>query len=693
MDAQMDLFAYTDNKNDLMEEMKSLVDTILEYNYYYYDLDVSKIDDKEYEKLYDNLVRLEKETGVVLPNSPTIKVGGKASSKFTKHTHIAKLWSLDKAQSYGDILEWHKRCVKLITEHNKKNPNRQLPTKFKMSLEIKFDGLTLNFTYRNGKLDTVATRGTNGIQGENITEQVKTIKGDFPLEVPFHETFEIQAEGIMKLSSFKKYNESIVDESKKLKNARNAAAGALRNLDTKVTASRKLNAFFYNVGFTENTSFLSNVDMIQFLKNNQFNVNSYFKIYDNIEDICKELDNALIERETFDYLTDGMVIKICDTEIREVLGYTEKFPRWAIAYKFYAAEHVTQLKDVTIEVGRTGRINPKGILEPIDISGSTIAAATLNNWDDIEAKGLKFAIGANVKIRKSNDVIPEILGIADEHKGQIFAEIVKPTHCPSCNSELIQSGAYLYCMNETCEGQALKSIEHFASKTAMNIEGLAERTIEQLFKNLNVKDISGLYTLTVEDLLKLDGFGEKKADNVYQAIQRTKNAPLDKFIISLGIDNIGPKAAKLLCDKYGTLEKIMNSTVEELQTISSFGAISSDSVIDFFSHERNQRLIENLLQVGVNPTYNKVEVKENDTFKSKKVVLTGTLTTYKREEAAAILESLGATIVGSVSKKTDIVVYGDEAGSKLTKAEGLIASGSPIILMDEKTFVKLVEQD
>jgi DNA ligase (NAD+) len=693
MNVQMNLFddmSLSNNNND-MEEMKKLVDEINLHNHYYYDLDNAIIDDRDYEELYDRLVELEKKTGVILENSPTKKVGGKSSSKFEKYKHRSKLWSLDKAQHYDDVRAWYDRCVKAIKEYNKKNPNNPLPTKFQMSLELKFDGLTVNLTYENGKLKLAATRGTNGIQGEVITNQMKTITTDFPLEIPFKGVLEIQGEGIMKLSTLSKYNEN-APEDKKLKNARNAAAGALRNLDPKVTATRNINAFFYNIGHYEDIQFETNIEMVKFLKENGFAVNEYFKTFDNIDEVIKSLDQAAVDRETFDFLIDGMVIKITDIRIREALGYTEKFPKWALAYKFYASEHITKLKDVVIEVGRTGRVNPTAIVEPIDIDGTTIERATLNNWNDIIKKGLQFALGANVKIRKSNDVIPEILGVSDEHKAINFNEIAPPENCPCCNTKLIEIGAFLYCPNEIdCSQQIIKNIEYFGSKDAMNIESFSEKTAQLMFHNLNVRDISDLYTVTIDQLLTLEGFAKKKSENIFNAIQATKNTTLDKFIYALGIEEVGQKAAKLLAEEFETLENLMNASYEQVSSIKSFGPVSSQNVIDYFAKEKNHQTIEKLLALGINISYQKAAVIHNDTFSGKTVCITGTLEGLDRKEIQQKVESLGAKVTGSVSKKTNIVIYGESAGSKLTTAQDLINQGIDITLMDVELYLKSIE--
>jgi DNA ligase (NAD+) len=693
MTNQLSLFDNLDSSNDLqIEEMKKLIEEILYHNNLYYDLDAPVLSDKKYDELYDRLVALEKETKVTLSNSPTKIVGGKVSNKFQKHTHLSKLWSLEKAQNIEEIRSWYVRCLKAINDYNKRFPNNQLPTEFDMSLELKFDGLTLNFTYKNGLLDVVATRGNNGVQGEIITNQVKTIIGDFPLEIPIKETIELQAEGIMKLSSFQTYNNSVSTE-KQLKNARNAASGSLRNIDTTITASRKLNAFFYNIGYYNELDFKSSLEMNNFMKSNNFNVNDYFKVSNDIEVLIGYLEQASIDREGLDFLTDGMVIKIMNIEIRNALGYTGKFPKWAIAYKFYAEEYITTLLDVVIEVGRTGRVNPTAIVEKIEINDTEIGAATLNNWDNIAEKGLTHAIGAKVKIRKSNDVIPEIMGLADEHKGLKFKEIEKPTNCPSCNAELVKIGAFLFCTNEVdCSQQIIKTINYFGSNEAMNIEGFSYKTAEQLYNHLNVRNISDLYKLSVEDLLTLEGFALKKAEKTYNAIQATKECSLDKFIVSLGIDEVGRSASKLLANKFETVDNFMNASYDEIININTLGIVSAKNITEFFTKAKNIQMIKDMIAQGVTITYEKLVVQENAIFNGKTVVLTGTLSTMGRDEAISKLVAFGAKISGSVSKKTHIVIYGTEAGSKLTKAQDLNSEGNSIIIMDESLFIEALSK-
>ncbi|GIQ67137.1 DNA ligase [Paenibacillus cisolokensis] len=500
-----------------LERMRELAAEIDRHNYHYYTLDQPVISDKEYDALYDELKSLEEATGVVLPDSPTLRVGGELLPGFEPYRHRSRLWSLDKAQDDEDLLAWNQRVLRGIQDYNEKNPDNPLPAP-EYVVELKFDGLTINLTYENGKLVQAATRG-NGTVGEGILAQVRTIRS-IPLSIPFTQgVVEIQGEGLMYLSVLEAYNRTAAEP---LKNARNAAAGALRNLNPKVTAERKLSAFFYNVGYAEGVSFDTHQEMIEFLRQNRLKVNPHISYFDNIEDVRQELHRIASMRGEFDYLIDGAVVKLTDMRTRQVLGYTDKFPRWAIAYKFEAEESTTVLESVSWEVGRTGKITPVARVEPVELAGVTVQNCTLNNIGDIERKNLKYALGTRVFIRRSNDVIPEILGKADDEEG---AEIVYPAHCPACGTELEQRGAHLFCNNRLgCRPQTIGRIVHFASRDAMDIETFSVMTAEQLYDHCGVKDPADLYELDYDDLIKLERFGDKKARNLLEAIENRKIA-------------------------------------------------------------------------------------------------------------------------------------------------------------------------
>lgn len=668
---------------DAMHVMEELVAKLNHYNYHYYTLDAPLISDKEYDVLYDKLVALETESGFVLPDSPTQRVGGELLKGFTPHRHLAPLWSLDKAQNIEQLRSWNTRVLRLVNEYNLKNPDNPLPDPC-YAVELKFDGLTLNLTFRNGVLEQASTRG-NGVVGEGILAQVKTIKS-VPLTIPFTDgVIEVQGEGIMNLSVLADYNTRAAEP---LKNARNAAAGALRNLNPKTTAERRLNAFFYNVGYSEGVSFANHQEMMEFLRNNRFKVNPYLTYCDNFDDVTEQLAGIEETRSSLDYLIDGAVIKITDFRIREVLGYTDKFPRWAVAYKFEAEETTTVLESVSWNVGRTGKVTPLARVEAVELAGVTVQNCTLNNIGDIERKNLKYALGSRVFIRRSNDVIPEILGkVTEENDGE---EIIFPDHCPACGYPLEMRGAHLFCNNKlNCRPQIISRITHFASRDAMDIETFSEKTAGQLYDELNVHDSADLYELTFEQLVQLNRFGEKKARNLLQAIEDSKGRDLASFLFALGIPNTGKATTKMLADHFRDLDAVMQAKAEELAELPDIGGIVAESIVNFFADPVVVANVSRLRALGVEAKAPEAPrpVSTDSFFSGKTVVLTGSLQKLTRDEAADRLEALGAKVSGSVSKKTDVVIAGEKAGSKLTKAQQLGIQ----IIEDEDELIRLLE--
>ncbi|EHB54603.1 NAD-dependent DNA ligase LigA [Paenibacillus lactis] len=669
---------------EFKEQMEKLIAELNRYNYHYYTLDQPLVSDKEYDALYDQLVALERETGVTLPDSPTQRVGGEILKGFTPHRHLAPLWSLDKAQNIEQLRTWHDRVVRLVNDYNTKNPGSPLPPPC-YALELKFDGLTLNLTYQNGKLIQASTRG-NGVVGEGILSQVKTIKS-VPLTIPYTEgTIEVQGEGIMNLSVLEEYNKTAVEP---LKNARNAAAGALRNLNPKVTAERKLNAYFYNIGYSDGVAFKDHKEMMDFLRENRFKVNPYIFYFEQFDDVMEQLADIEKRRSELDYLIDGAVVKVTDFRTREALGYTDKFPRWAVAYKFEAEETTTVLQSVTWNVGRTGKITPLARVEPVELAGVTVQNCTLNNIGDIERKNLKFALGTRVFIRRSNDVIPEILGkVTEENDGE---EILYPEACPSCGFPLEQRGAHLFCNNKTgCKPQIVARITHFASRDAMDIETFSDKTAIQLYEELGVREPADLYTLSFDSLVKLERFGEKKAQNLLDAIEKSKERDLAAFLFALGIPNTGKSTTKMLADHYRDLHRVMEATAEELVELPDVGGIVAESIAGYFADPFNRASIEKMLSLGVQAKAPEAPkpVSTDSFFSGKTVVLTGTLHLLTREEATERLEALGAKVTGSVSKKTDLLIAGEKAGSKLAKAQQLGID----ILDNEEEFVRLLNE-
>ena len=635
-----------------MDRMKELVALLNKYAYHYYVLDEPIVADKQYDELYNELLALEEKTGVRLPDSQTRRIGGDPIKEFRPHTHLHKLYSLDKCNSYDELRAWDEKIKKVAPE-----------TVY--TLEYKLDGLTLCLTYDNGLFTGAATRG-NGETGEDVTEQVLTIKS-IPLSVPYKGRFEAQGEGIMRLSALEKYNRTAAEP---LKNARNGVAGAIRNLDPKVTASRNLDVIFYNVNYVEGTSIPSQRDNIAFLKENGFKTEKLFASGD-MEKIIAEIEG--VNRGALDFLIDGMVIKVDDVALREKLGYTDKFPRWAMAYKFEAEETTTILKSVTWNVGRTGKLTPLAHLEPVELCGATIRKATLNNYGDILRKKVK--IGSRVFIRRSNDVIPEILGVAEDNDGK---PIVPPEVCPACGAKLYEDGAHIFCPNEYgCRPQVIGRLEHFTSKECMDIRGISEKSIAQLYDSLGVRSLIDLYSLTADELKTLDGFKDKKAENFVSSIEKSKSVPLDRFINALGIENVGKKSAKDLARVFGSIDALAAASREQLLAVPDVGEVVADCIAQYFA--KHAALIEKFKTIGIDPRYTGSEEKQN--LAGKTFVLTGTLAGYTRDEATAIIESRGAKVSGSVSKKTDYVLAGESAGSKLDKAARL-----GVKIIDENEF-------
>lgn len=566
---------------------------------------------------------------------------------------------MDKAQNMEQLIEWHNRNLKVIEQYNSMSEDK-LP-ELRYIVTKKFDGLTVNCTYdRNGILIKSATRGT-GIIGEDITAQIKTIK-TVPLKIKNNHVIEVHGEAIMTKTAFEEYNKAA---QVPLKNLRNGAAGALRNLDIKETARRNLSAFFYDVGYNEGPEFKSYREMMNFIRNMGLPQDKYIKECTNMEEVEKEIEYIESIRGELDYDIDGAVIVVDDIKTREILGYTIKFPKWAIAYKFEAKEITTKLLDVEWNVGRSGRVTPTALLEPVELGGVTVKRATLNNMDDIKRKNVK--LGAKVLVRRSNDVIPEIMGVVEESLEE-SEEIQAPDRCPYCNSHLVQNGVHYYCENTlSCKPQMVKSIVHFASREAMNIAGFSEKTAEQLFEKLDIKSIADLYKIKKEELLTLEKFKDKKSQNLIDAIQNSKNCDLASFIYALGIPNVGKKTANDLVMKFKTLESIKNTTIEQLVEVPDVGEIVAKSIYDFFEDEKIISNIEELLNLGVKPYYEEERIDENP-FMGKTIVVTGSLNNYSRGEIKDKLQSLGAKVSSSVSKNTDYVLVGEKPGSKYEKA-------------------------
>jgi len=650
---------------DKLEEIKKLISEIRKHNINYYVYDNPTISDAEYDKLYYRLVDLENETGIILPNSPTQRVGDTVLDGFTKKRHEVPLYSLNKVRDYEDLRSWMNEMQ-----------NKTGGTDFVM--EYKFDGLQIVLKYDNGEFVSATTRG-NGSVGEDVSLQVKTIKS-VPLTIEFKGELLVQGEGMMTNKAFAKYNKN---NEEKLKNPRNAAAGAIRNLDPKETAKRELDYFCYSVLKCEGKEFSTQSEMHEFLKANGFQTGIYFAVVKDIEGAVKEIEKVDKLKSKLDVLIDGMVIKINKVAPREKIGFTNKFPKWAIAYKFEAQEITTEILDVAWQVGRSGRVTPIAILKPVELAGATVSRATLNNIEDIQRKGV-FK-NSRVFVRRSNEVIPEVMGLAEKLPSS--TEILPPKVCPSCGHELTRTGPLLFCFNHYgCKEQIVDRLSHFASRDAFNIEGFSEKTASLFYDKLNVRKLSDIYNVKKEDLLNLDSFKEKKSENIYNSIQNSKKIELNRFLYALGISEVGNKTAKDLAKHFYNLDAIKNASLEELSNIRDVGGVIAQKIYEFFRSEDNLKEINNLLNQGVKIIETKESVQNSSSsFYNKTVVLTGSLENYTRKQAEEIIEKLGGKTSSSVSKNTDFVLVGSDAGSKYDKA---VALGVKTI--NESEFIEMI---
>ena len=648
-----------------MNRQRELVDILNKWAHEYYVLDNPTVSDKEYDALYDELRRLEEMSGEVYPDSPTRRVGGEPIKGFEKHTHIARLFSLDKAVSMDELNAFLTRVQKL---------SGGKPSDY--TVEYKFDGLTVCLTYDKGEFVRATTRG-NGTVGEDVTAQVLTIRS-FPLKIAYQGTLEVRGEAVIRLSVLDAYNQTAAEP---LKNARNAVAGAIRNLDPKVTESRKPDIYFYDVNYTSDGAPMSQTNAHNFLIEQGFKVFPYFRVCHTKEEVEMAIAEIEQERKTLDVLTDGVVIKLNDAELREELGFTDKFPRWALAYKFEAEEVTTLLKEVIWQVGRTGKLTPLALLDPVELGGATVARATLNNYGDILRKDVK--IGSRVLVRRSNEVIPEILG-ATEHFAHSQA-VEKPTVCPACGSALVENGAHLFCPNRLCTPRIVAMLDHYASKNAMNIDGFSESTAQVLVERKNMVKFSDLYRLTADDLAELDGFKDKKITNLLTAIEKSKTPTMDAFIYAIGIGGVGRVAAKDLAARFKTMDNLKGATLDDLLSLENVGDITAKAILDYFQDEDNLAELTALTEVGVTPVWS--DEKKEGIFSGQSVVLTGTLSSFKRSEAQKLIEERGGVCQSSVTAKTTLVLAGEEAGSKLAKAQKL-----GIKIIDEAEFKAMLEE-
>lgn len=638
---------------DKQARLKWLTDEVNKHNKNYYVFDSPTISDAEYDKLYYELVDLENELNITLPGTPTKRVGDYVLPGFKKRKHQISLYSLNKVRDFSDLDKWMNDMRKATGKDN-----------HKFSLEYKFDGLKVVIEYKNGHYISATTRG-NGKIGEDVTAQVKTISS-IPLTISFKQKLIVSGECMMTNSAFKLYNKTAEIP---LKNPRNGVAGAIRNLDPKETAKRKLDFFCYDILYAENHRFETQYDMFKFLEQNKFYTGNYFKEFDNIDELSKEITRVDELKNKLDIMIDGMVIKLGEVAVRDDIGYTDKFPKWAVAFKFKAEELSTKLLGVNWQVGRTGKITPIAILDPIELSGATVSRATLNNTQDIERK--QISINSRVFVRRSNEVIPEIMGLAEMSTDSI--DIIAPKTCPSCGVALHEIGPNLFCTNsKECYEQIIERLTHFVSRDAFNIEGLSEKTLKVFYEKLNIIYPYQLFTLKAEMIEGFEGFKDKKISNILTSIEKSKDIDFANFIFSLGILNIGKKTAYILSKKYPDLDALKKCKLEELIVIEDIGEIMANGIVEYFADSDSLKAMDNLLSNGINIKYNEqLAIKHNDHFTGKTIVLTGSLEQFSRPELTKLLLSYGADVTSSVSKKTDLIIAGIDAGSKLTKAQSL----------------------
>lgn len=663
-------------QHDVEKQIAELREQIEKHNYAYYVLDQPSISDAEYDELMRKLMELEEQyPQYKTPDSPSQRVGGAPLEAFQKVTHRVPMLSLSNAFNEGDLRDFDRRV-------------RQEVGDVRYVCELKIDGLAVSLRYEDGYFVQGATRG-DGTTGEDITENLKTIRS-LPLRLRKQVTIEVRGEAYMPRKSFEKLNEKRKMNGEELfANPRNAAAGSLRQLDPKVAASRQLDIFAYHVVNAEELGILSHSAALNYLDELGFKTNPARQVCETIDDVLSYIEQWHGRRASLPYDIDGIVIKVDAFAQQKQLGATAKSPRWAIAYKFPAEEVVTQLVDIELSVGRTGVVTPTAILQPVRVAGTIVQRASLHNEDYIREKDIR--LGDYVVIKKAGDIIPEVVRSLPERRTGKEEPFDMPTHCPACASELVRldDEVALRCVNPQCPAQIREGLIHFVSRQAMNIDGLGEKVIAQLFEHGLVRSVADLYTLTKDQLVALERMGEKSATNLLQAIEASKQNSLERLLFGLGIRHVGAKAAKTLAEHFETMERLQQATKEELTAIHEIGEKMADSIVTYFSKEEVKQLLERLRAYGVNMTYKgaKQTVDISSTFAGKTFVLTGTLQSMSRSEAKEAIEALGGKVTGSVSKKTDVVVVGEDAGSKLEKAKQL-----GITIWDEARFLQEIQQ-
>ena len=644
----------------MKERMNELINIINEADYNYHTLDNPTITDQEYDKFLRELILIEEEhPDWIREDSPTQHAGGKIIDSFEKVTHKIPMMSLSNVFSESEIASFDEKI-------RKENINP------KYVCELKIDGLSVSLLYEKGKLVRAATRG-DGVTGEDITHNAKTIK-TIPLKLKEEVDIEVRGEIFMNKKTLEELNEKRKKENQPLlQNCRNAAAGSIRQLDSKVAAERKLDTYIYHLPNPEDYGLKTHQEALDFMTKLGFKTNNNNRLVGTVEEIYEFINEKGELRQQLPYDIDGVVIKVNNIDEQKKLGYTAKYPKWATAYKFPAQEVLTKLTDIIFTVGRTGQITPNAVLEPVIVAGSTISRATLHNEDFVNEKGLK--IGDIVSIRKAGDVIPEVVEAKVDRRDGSEKEFQMITQCPMCESTLMKKEGQVdyYCMNPKCPARHIEGLIHFASRDAMNIDGLGERIMEDFYNFHFINNLADIYSLKQyeKDLVRLEGFGDKSITNLLEAIENSKNNSLERLIFGLGIPHVGAKTAKVLAAKFETLDNLMEQTEEELTKVPDIGGIIAKSLTSYFNDNHNRGIIEELKELGLNTKYLGQKVVENELFSGKSFVLTGTLTMYTRDEAKEKIESLGGKTVDSVSKKTSVVIVGDAPGSKYRKAQEL----------------------
>ena len=657
------------------KRIEELISLINYHNEKYYNQDSPEIEDFEYDNLMKELIKLEEENPELKRNdSPSNRVGGKPLDKFEQVVHKIPMLSLSNAYSWEDLKDFDSRVREAVGSD------------VEYVVEFKIDGLSVGLNYNNGIFESGATRG-NGIVGENVTKNLMTIK-NIPLNIDEKGELTVRGEVYISKKDFEEINKIQEEQDQPLyANPRNLAAGSLRQLDSKLTAKRPLDIFIFNLEDINSKQFKTHSESLEYLKQLGFHVSPEFKVFKTMDEIIEYIKYWTEHREDLGFGIDGMVIKVNNLAQREQMGYTAKSPRWAIAYKFPAERKETKLLDIVVEVGRTGTITPTAVLEPIRLAGTTVSRATLHNEDYINEKDIK--INDTVLVQKAGDIIPQVVEVIKEKRTGEEIEFKMPEECPVCGEPTVrlEGEAAVKCINISCPAQIRRGIIHFASREAMDIDGLGESIITLLLKQDLIKDISDLYYLKKEQISVLERMGDKSATNLINAINKSKENDLWRFINGLGIKLIGTKAAKILASEFKDLDKLMNATEQELINLEEFGQTMADSVVEFFKEEKNISVIEKLKEAGVNTKL--IESDDADIpkiFEKMKIVLTGTLPTLKRNDAKEMIEKRGGKATSSVSKSTSFVLAGEEAGSKLTKANDL-----GIKVIDEEKFLQLID--